>query len=135
MPSKPPLAKFAAKSARKRESALAQGKTTGKARVELDARLAAIAKALSKEPSVTVGKLFASLGLKADGKIFAMVVRGQLVLKLPKERVARLVTEGAGRPFVPAPGRVMKEWIVLDEPTPSSVRLGREAFAFVRGTQ
>ena len=75
----------------------------------VDARLEAIAKAFAKTPGVTFGKLFASMGLKANGKIFAMVVKGKLVVKLPKSRVDERVSAKAGTHFEPGPGRVMKE--------------------------
>lgn len=98
---------------------------------ELDPRLAVLAKLYEKEPRVTVGKLFASMGLKVDGKIFAMVVRGNLVVKLPKARVEELVSKKAGSYFDPGHGRLMKEWITMSAKKPDSLTLGREAFAFV----
>jgi len=97
----------------------------------LDPRLAALAAVFEKEPRVTVGKLFASMGLKVDGRIFAMVVRGSLVVKLPKSRVEELVAKKAGTYFDPGHGRLMKEWITISAKKPDAVTLGREAFAFV----
>ena len=97
----------------------------------LDPRLEALAAAYAKEPRVTVGKLFASMGLRVDGKIFAMVVRGHLVFKLPQARVAELVAKNAGKLFEPGPGRVMKEWISMTATKPDALTLAREAFAFV----
>jgi len=98
---------------------------------DLDPRLAALAALYEKEPRVTVGKLFASMGLKVDGKIFAMVVRGNLVVKLPRERVEQLVQSKSGSYFDPGHGRLMKEWISMTAKKPDAVTLGREAFAFV----
>jgi TfoX/Sxy family transcriptional regulator of competence genes len=98
---------------------------------DLDPRLAALAALYEKEPRVTVGKLFASMGLKVDGKIFAMVVRGNLVVKLPRERVEQLVQSKAGSYFDPGHGRLMKEWITMTAKKPDATTLGREAFAFV----
>jgi TfoX/Sxy family transcriptional regulator of competence genes len=40
---------------------------------------------------------FGSNALKVNGKIFAMLVRGSLVLKLPKARVEALIAEDAMR--------------------------------------
>lgn len=97
----------------------------------VDARLEAIAKAFAKTPGVSFGKLFASMGLKVHGKIFAMVVKGQLVVKLPKARVAELVDARAGTHFEPGPGRVMKEWIAISSSKLDPVALAREAFVFV----
>ncbi|HLG73226.1 MAG TPA: hypothetical protein VK009_22620 [Chloroflexota bacterium] len=74
---------------------------------------------------------FGSNGLKVDGRIFAMLVRGRLVVKLPRNRVDELVAAGEGERFETA--RVMKEWLTL---SPSSgldwLELAREALAFVR---
>lgn len=37
---------------------------------------------------------------------------GDLIVKLPKERVNELVEQGTGMPFAPA-GRTFREWIVI----------------------
>lgn len=97
----------------------------------VDARLEAIVEAFAKTPGVTFGKLFASTGLKVGGKIFAMVVKGKLVVKLPKSRVDELVSAKAGTHFEPGPGRVMKEWIAISSNKLDPVSLAREAFTFV----
>ena len=62
--------------------------------------------------SVEQGRMLRSVGLKTDGKVFAMVVDGELVVKLPADRVDELVGRGAGRPFQ-AGQRVMREWVSL----------------------
>ena len=78
-------------------------------------------------------KSFGSSGLKIHNKIFAMLVRGKLVVKLSKARVDALVTSGDGERYDPRhDGRLMKEWIMV-EPT-SEVEwlpLAREAMEFV----
>jgi hypothetical protein len=38
-----------------------------------------------------------------------------LVVKLPRPRVAELVSQGVGRPFAPA-GRVFREWLAVPRP-------------------
>ena len=57
--------------------------------------------------------MMGSEGLKTGGKFFAMVSRGELVVKLPRERVDELVEAGAGHRFDPGHGRLMKEWVAL----------------------
>jgi len=63
---------------------------------------------------------FGASGLKVGGKLFAMLARGELVVKLPKQRVDELVASRTGTPFDPGHGRLMKEWISI------STRHGRD---------
>jgi hypothetical protein len=81
-------------------------------------------------PGATGG--FGRSALRADGRIFAMFVRGQLVLKLPKARVDELAEGGHGVRFDANKGTPMKEWLALanDSPEPWSV-LAEEALEFV----
>ena len=98
-----------------------------------DPRFASVIEAFAGDADITAGKMMASPGLKVRGKIFAMLVRGALVVKLPKTRVAELVSAGKGEPFEPSAGRVMKEWIALDVPPNTWLGFAREAHAFVKG--
>lgn len=78
-------------------------------------------------------KSFGSSALKIHNKIFAMLVRGRLVVKLPKARVDAIVTTGDGERFDPKRnGQLMKEWVCL-EPTSELAWLdaAREAMQFV----
>lgn len=56
---------------------------------------------------------FGSTSLKAGGKIFAMLVKDRLVVKLPSKRVEELVAQGLGDRFDPGHGRVQREWLSL----------------------
>ncbi len=63
---------------------------------EVDPRFAPVADAFAKDRQVTYGTMMASIGLKVNGKIFAMMVKGRFVAKLPKDRVGELVRSGKG---------------------------------------
>jgi hypothetical protein len=98
-----------------------------------DPDFAPIAAAFAKNKDVAQGgKGFGSLGLKVNGKLFAMPVRGTLVLKLPRARVDELVAAGEGEHFDPGHGRAMKEWVVLDARRADRVDLAHAAYHFVR---
>jgi TfoX/Sxy family transcriptional regulator of competence genes len=70
--------------------------------------------------------------LTVQGKIFAMFSRGKFVAKLPKERVDEIVSAGEGERFNPGHGRLMKEWVALEEKKESWVALAHEAYEFVK---
>jgi hypothetical protein len=84
--------------------------------------------------SISEGKGFGSSGqLKVEGRIFAMLVRGELVLKLPRARVEELVLERQGVHFDAGKGKPMKEWFVLSPTSSQSwAPLAQEALDFVK---
>ncbi len=77
-------------------------------------------------------RAFGSTSLKTNGKIFAMLVNGHLVVKLDRRRVDALVASGAGTRFDPGHGRLMKEWLNLDPDSAETwLELATESEAFV----
>src|SRR2546427_5711948 len=75
---------------------------------------------------------FGSSALRFQNKIFAMLVRGRLVVKLPRARVDELVADGDGDRFDANKGTPMKEWLSLDPASPLPwCPLAREALDFV----
>ena len=60
------------------------------------------------------GSGFGRGSLRYRGKIFAMLVRGRLVIKLAEVRVAELVNAGEGVGFDANKGKPMREWLSLD---------------------
>lgn len=68
---------------------------------------------LRADDAIEQTRMMNSDGLKTGGKFFAMVSRGELVVKLPRERVDELVEAGEGHRFDPGHGRLMKEWVAL----------------------
>jgi TfoX/Sxy family transcriptional regulator of competence genes len=110
---------------KKKPAAMANG--------ELDPGFVPLARAFEKDREVTVGKMFGSTGLKVNGKVFAMVVKGRFVAKLPKDRVDGLVASGDGEHFDPGHGKLMKEWVSVPSDRTPWLKLAREARRFVKG--
>jgi len=88
-------------------------------------------KAFAGDPKVSFGMMMSSFGLKVNGKISAMMVRGKFVAKLPKARVDALVATGVGENFDPGHGRLMKEWVAIESESVDWIALAREAREFV----
>ena len=101
------------------------------------ARYGDLVKRFMGEPGVTSiaeGKGFGSSGqLKVSGRIFAMLVRDELVVKLPRQRVNELVEQREGVHFDAGKGTPMREWFVLSPTSKKTwATLAREAYEFVK---
>lgn len=78
---------------------------------------------------------FGADSLRVNGKIFAMLVRGRLVVKLPKERVDQLTADGVGTRFDANKGRPMKEWLCVERADTDWIEMASEALSFVSSRQ
>jgi hypothetical protein len=82
---------------------------------------------------VTLGTGFGrSVGLRVDGKIYAIHHDSGLVVKLPRDRVDELIRTGVGVAWGPSAGRIMREWVSI--PTAYSagwLHLTKKARVFV----
>jgi hypothetical protein len=101
-------------------------------------RWEALVEAMLAEGSATYGnkggpeRAFGATSLKTDGKIFAMLVKERLVVKLPAARVEELVEAGVGERFDPGHGRIQKEWLSVAGDDPGEwLSLATESEAFV----
>lgn len=94
---------------------------------------APIVAAFASDHTVSRRRMFSSENvLSVNGKIFAMLGRGSLVVKLPKQRVDELVRAGKGKHFDPGHGRLMKEWVAVEVGAAPWVALAEEAHGYVR---
>ncbi len=79
---------------------------------------------------------FGRSAVRFQNKIFVMLVRGRLVLKLPAARVEDLIAAGDGIRFDANKGTPMREWFSLD---PESglpwLPLAREALDYARSVR
>ena len=74
---------------------------------------------------------FGSGALKADGRIFASLSHGRLLLKLSAERVDALIASGTGERFSTGSVRPKREWVTIGHPPGGWIELSEEARRFV----
>jgi hypothetical protein len=69
---------------------------------------------LTEYPEVTQSQKsgFGS-GLRKDGKVFAMLVKGKLCVKLPEQLVEEVLVKGEGELYMSG-GRPTKDWVLID---------------------
>ena len=68
------------------------------------------------DPDVARGTMMGFPCLRVADAFFASCDprSGDLIVKLPRERVQELIGAGIGKPFAPA-GRTFREWVVIDD--------------------
>ena len=107
-----------------------------------DERWAALVETMLERSNATYGndesrgarRAFGATSLKANGRIFAMLVKERLVVKLPRQRVDELVDGGSGERFDPGHGRIQKEWLSIHSQEDEEwLAMATEAETFVGG--
>lgn len=99
-----------------------------------EATFAAVAQAFASDPAVSAGTMFGSTALKAQDRVFAMLVKGNLVVKLPQTEVDLLIAKHIGTRFDPGHGKPMRQWVRVAADQQRWLSLARCAidFAIVR---
>ncbi|MGO4784357.1 hypothetical protein [Cryobacterium sp. W22_MBD10_FK3] len=93
--------------------------------------LSALVAKLPAHPPVTHGRMFNGDGVKVHGKMFAFIGRnGDLVAKLPHDRVRDLVARRSGDPVVMGV-RTMREWVRLSAEAEAEAEAGAGAWSEV----
>jgi hypothetical protein len=94
-------------------------------------RYLAIADELHYNPEISQSRKSLSSGLRIKSKIFAMLSKGQIVVKLPQTRVDELIERGEGERYESG-GHPLREWVLI-KPTTEEGWMGlvQEAQAFV----
>lgn len=96
-----------------------------------------VAVPLLAQPGVSPGTMMGFPCLRVDGQFFASCDHrtGDLIVKLPRDRVQALIDTGVGKPFAPA-GRVFREWVLVEDRDETRwAALMDEARSFVRERQ
>jgi hypothetical protein len=78
---------------------------------------ALLAERYAGKPAAGHSRGFGSNALKVNGKIFASLTKGRLLLKLPEARVDSLIKSKKGLRFSTGVGRVKKEWVTIGPTT------------------
>ncbi len=82
-------------------------------------------------PNITQSKKSISSGLRVNGKVFAMLAKGKMVVKLPQHRVDALIDSGDGERYVSG-GHPMNEWVTIEPASEEDwMTLVKEAMEFV----
>jgi hypothetical protein len=67
--------------------------------------------ALDKDVEVLSGS--GAQGIKYGKKLFAMFTKGDLLIRLPPDRVSEVVASGDGLPYDPGTGKPMKKMVLI----------------------
>jgi hypothetical protein len=67
----------------------------------------------AQHPQDELGRMLHRPGIKTGGTFYAFTTKGDLVVKLPVDRVDELIARGVGQPCTPRPGHPMRQWVRL----------------------
>jgi hypothetical protein len=67
----------------------------------------------SRENDVIVLSGRGAQGIKRGGKLFVMFMKGDIIVKLPAERVTEIISMGEGASYDPGTGKPMKNWVLI----------------------
>jgi len=69
----------------------------------------------SSVDDVTVLSGSGAQGIKRDGKLFVMFMKGNILVKFPPKRVTEIITSGDGLAYDPGTGKPMKNWVLIQQ--------------------
>ena len=69
----------------------------------------------SSVDNVTVLSGSGAQGIKRDGKLFVMFLKGDILVKFPPERVAEIINSGNGQAYDPGTGKSMKNRVLIPQ--------------------
>jgi TfoX/Sxy family transcriptional regulator of competence genes len=75
-----------------------------------------LARLVPQLPGIEQRNMFGYPALFLNGNMLAELFGHGMVLRLPEQERQALTTAGQAVPFVAMGGRVMREWVIVDEP-------------------
>lgn len=107
-------------------------KKTKKLNTGAEALFEPLKKKFLGERGIGEKRMFGTTALTIRGKVFAFPWKGNLVLKLPQDKVLEVISFKKGIYFDPGHGRTSKEWVeVRSEAKSEWMRLAEQARKFV----
>ena len=69
----------------------------------------------SNMEDVTVLSGSGAQGIKRDGKMFVMFLKGNILVKVPPKRVSEIIASGDGQAYDPGTGKPMKNRVLIPQ--------------------
>ena len=69
----------------------------------------------SNMEDVTVLSGSGAQGIKRDGKMFVMFLKGNILVKVPSKRVSEIIASGDGQAYDPGTGKPMKNRVLIQQ--------------------